>query len=288
MCLQDFSKTEANSWVHPWRPGDSVPTKNFRIFEHLPAEDEPVVGLSGSARLNFEFKGYQTVAPPSRFSFPKMPADIWLKLTASTDGPVQVDIQRYDGMKAYVAKTQTWTIAPANLTGAVYYWEVNNGKVVRLTIGDVGPQQFVQSNRCTACHSVSKDGSRIAAAFDGGWSPWTTIDSATGAVLYSAETASGFQAISPNGSHTLWGQSDGVGTLKLSAYNNKNPVAQLSTPGGAALIGRFAGGSRAIRRPPDFSLPLRLCPSAARPVRSSHSCRSAWIGSSWAACRAGM
>jgi hypothetical protein len=170
-----------------------------------------------------------------------MPADIWLKLTASTDGPVQVDIQRYDGMKAYVAKTQTWTIAPANLTGAVYYWEVNNGKVVRLTIGDVGPQQFVQSNRCTACHSVSKDGSRIAAAFDGGWSPWTTIDSATGAVLYSAETASGFQAISPNGSHTLWGQSDGVGTLKLSAYNNKNPVAQLSTPGGAAVHPAWAG-----------------------------------------------
>lgn len=189
----------------------------------------------------FEYKGWHHVPPPSRYSFPKMPDDIWLKLTASTDGPVQLDIQRFDGMKAYLAKTQTWTIAPANLTGAVYYWEVNNGKVVRLTIGDTGPQAFVQSNRCTACHSVSKDGSRIAAAFDGGWSPWTTIDSASGAVLYAAETASGFQAISPNGSHVLWGQSDQVGTLKLTTYNDKTVLAQLSTPGGAAVHPVWAG-----------------------------------------------
>lgn len=189
----------------------------------------------------FEFEGYQAVPPPSRFSFPTMPDDVWLKLTASTAGPVNVDIARYDGNKAYMAKKQTWTIAPANLTGAVYYWEVNNGKVVRLTIGDTGPEQFVQSNRCTACHSVSKDGSRIVASFDGGWSPWTTIDSATGAVLYSAETASGFQAISPNGSHVIWGQSDGSGVLRLSAYNNKQFSASLTTPGGAAVHPVWAG-----------------------------------------------
>lgn len=191
----------------------------------------------------FEYKGFHKVPPPSRFSFPAMPADIWLKLTASTDGPLQLDLARHDGGKAYIAKTQTWTIAPANLTGTVYYWEVNNGKVVRLPIGSPAPQQFVQSNRCTACHSVSKDGSRIAAAFDGGWSPWTTIDSATGGVLYSAETASGFQAISPNGSHVLWGQSDGVGTLKLSPFNSNQATAQLSIPGGAAVHPAWAGDS---------------------------------------------
>ncbi len=131
----------------------------------------------------FEFKAYTKVAPPSRYNFPKMPADVWLKLTASTEGPVVFDIQRFDGNKAYLAKTQTWTIAPANLTGAVYYWEVNNGNVVRLNIGDAAPQTFINKPpgvACVACHSVSKDGSRIAAAFHGGYSPWNVIDAATG------------------------------------------------------------------------------------------------------------
>jgi len=71
----------------------------------------------------FEFEGWSQVPPPSRYDFPVMPTDVWLKLTASTDGDVTFDIQRHDGNKAYLAKTQTWTIAPADLTGTVYYWE---------------------------------------------------------------------------------------------------------------------------------------------------------------------
>jgi hypothetical protein len=192
----------------------------------------------------FEFKGYSKVPPPSRYNFPKMPADVWLKLTASTEGPVVFDIQRHDGNKAYLAKTQTWTIAPANLTGAVYYWEVNNGNVVRLNIGDAAPQQFInkpQGVSCVACHSVSKDGSRIAAAFHGGYSPWNVIEAATGNVLYYPDKASGFQAISPNGSHVLWGQSDETGQLKLTTFDNQAVLATLTTPGGKPVHPAWAG-----------------------------------------------
>jgi hypothetical protein len=159
----------------------------------------------------FEFEGWKAVPPPSRYDFPLLPNDVWLKLTASTDGEVKFDIQRYDGNKAYLAKTQTWTIAPADLAGTVYYWEVNNGNIVRLPVGASNPENFIKKDgntQCLACHSVSRDGSRIAAAAQGGWSPWNTINSATGDILYYSATASGFQAISPNGSHTLWGQSD--------------------------------------------------------------------------------
>ena len=192
----------------------------------------------------FEFKAYTKVPPPSRFTFPKLPADIWLKLTASTEGPVKLDIQRFDGVKAYLAKTQTWTIAPANLTGTVYYWEVNNGNVVRLNIGADKPEQFIQKPQgvqCVACHSVSKDGSRIAAAFHGGYSPWNTIDAATGQVLYFPDVASGFQAISPNGSHVLWGQSDETGALKLSTYDSKTVLANLTAPGGKPVHPVWSG-----------------------------------------------
>ncbi len=194
----------------------------------------------------FDFKAYTTVPPPSRYPFPLMPADIWLKLTASTEGPVKLDIQRFDGVNYYLAKSQTWTIAPATLTGAVYYWEVNAGKVVRLTIGDPAPQSFVQTNRCVACHSVSKDGQRIVAGFDGGWSPMTTINSADGAILYDANTASGFAAISPNGSHVLWGQSDETGILKLTPYNDAAPLAQLAVDGGKVVHPAWSGDGSKI------------------------------------------
>lgn len=192
----------------------------------------------------FEFKAYTTVPPPSRYSFPVMPVDVWLKLTASTEGPVKFDVQRFDGVTHYTAKQQTWTIAPANLTGAVYYWEVNNGNVVRLNIGDTSPQQFIQKPpgvTCVACHSVSKDGSRIAAAFQGGYSPWSTIDAATGVVEYFPDIASGFQAISPNGSHVLWGQSDETGALKLTTFNDKTVLSTLTTPGGKPVHPVWSG-----------------------------------------------
>jgi len=197
----------------------------------------------------FEFKAYTKVPPPSRYNFPKLPSDIWLKLTASTEGPVQLDIQRFDGGKAYLAKTQTWTIAPANLTGTVYYWEVNNGNVVRLNIGADKPEPFIQKPQgvqCVACHSVSKDGSRIAASFHGGYSPWSTIDAASGQVLYNPNLASGFQAISPNGSHVLWGQSDETGQLKLTTFDSNVALATLTTPGGKPVHPAWSGDGNKI------------------------------------------
>ncbi|MEZ4451119.1 MAG: hypothetical protein R3B09_16695 [Nannocystaceae bacterium] len=194
----------------------------------------------------FEFESWTKQPPPSRFAFPTMPADVWVKLTDSTEGPITVDIARYDGQKAYLVKTQTWTIAPANLTGTVYYWEVNNGNIVRLNVGDMAPQSFIQKDgntQCLACHSVSKDGSRIVAGAQGGWSPWTTINSSDGALLYYSAQASGFEAISPNGSHVIWGQSSEAQALKLSTYNSNAVLGQLSVPGGWVVHPAWAGDS---------------------------------------------
>ncbi len=194
----------------------------------------------------FEFEGWYTLPPPSRFNWPLVPEEVWTKLTASTDGDVVFDIQRHDGNQAYVAKTQTWTVAPANLTGAVYYWEVNNGNIVRLTVGEDAPEDFIQKDgntQCLACHSVSKDGSRIAAAAQGGWSPWTTIDPSDGSILYYSAKSSGFQAISPDGSHVLSGQSDSQGPLKLSTYDSNTVLAQLEVPGAKFVHPAWAGDS---------------------------------------------
>jgi hypothetical protein len=202
----------------------------------------------------FELVAWASAAPPSRFDFPKAPDDTWRKLTDSTAGAVTVEVQRHDGAKAYLPKSMTWTIAPANLAGTIYYWEVNNGNVVRLKPGDTAPENFLQKPpgvTCVACHSVSKDGSRIVASFHGGYSPWGTFAAADGASLFASNDSSGFQAISPDGAYVLWRHwSDGgfnsTGYLSLSPYNTTAELAKLSPGSGAPAHPAWSGDGQKV------------------------------------------
>ncbi len=186
----------------------------------------------------FEFEGWQTVDPPSRYTLPVMPVDAWLKLTDSVVGEVKVSVQRYDGGTAYLPKITYWNVADANLTGIIYYWEVNNGSVVRITPGASAPETFLQPPpgvTCIACHSVSRDGNRIVASFNGGASPWGTFEASTGVNLFASGASSGFQAISPDGAYVIWRHwSDGtfntLGSLVLSTYDSTTQLALLDPP----------------------------------------------------------
>ena len=190
----------------------------------------------------FEFEGWSLVPPPSRYEFPRLPEDVWLKLTDSSSGDVNVNVARWDGTQAYLPVSRTWRIAPANLTGTIYYWEVNTGSVVRVRPGDDGPEHFLEAPEgvtCVACHSVSKDGSTIVASFHGGYSPWGTFVAESGSSLFATDEASGFQAISPDGSHVLWRHwSDGAfastGGLTLSLADSSAPLAVLEPGVGGA------------------------------------------------------
>lgn len=190
----------------------------------------------------FSFTTWRTVPPPSRYTLPTLPKVVWDKLTGSVaPGDVTVSVQRYDGVQAYLAAQQSWTIADADLIGVIYYWEVNQGNVVRLRPGvDAAPEAFIQKPegvQCVACHSVSADGSRLVAGFHGGESPWGTFNAADGASLYSSGMSSGFEAISPDGSHVLWGQnSTGAGAnpyLALSTFDSAAELAQMLLPPGS-------------------------------------------------------
>ncbi len=178
----------------------------------------------------FELVAWQTVPPPSRFSFPTLPDDIWKLLTDSTSGGIDIEVQRWDGAQAYLPVEQTWTIAPAVLTGTVYFWEVNNGAVVRLKPGDTAPEDFLErpAGRCVACHSAAKQGNRIVAAFDGGASPWGTWNAEDGASLFDSATPTGFTAISPDGALILWGQSQASTMLTVSSFDSTTPLGGLA------------------------------------------------------------
>ena len=209
----------------------------------------------------FDYTGFAVVPPPSRFQLPVAPADVWRQLSDSVTGPLTVEVQRYDGQNAYMAKTQTWTMSTANLRGAIYYWEIENGAVVRLDPGAAAPEKFLQNeNACVACHSVSRDGSTVVASLHGNGngyaSPWATYDAATGETLFSTlsestyGSPSGFQAISPEGDYVLTRQwSDAASTpssMVLSEAGSSAPLAYLETPGGTPTHPSWSADGRSV------------------------------------------
>ncbi len=188
------------------------------------------------------FEAFTTTATPTApsFSLPTMPTDIWRTLTDSTTGAMTFSIARYDGTNAYTPATETWTIAAADLAGTIYYWEINNGTVVKMPLGQA-PGMFLQippatpAIGCVACHSVSKDGSTVVAAFNGSASPWGTFNTQTGASIFvsgsdpsNGPAGSGFEAISPDGSLVLSGQEQQLAYLTLSQSTSAASLGQLN------------------------------------------------------------
>lgn len=185
----------------------------------------------------FEYEAWMTGVDPGRYAFPTVPTDIWSKLTHSVVADdISVALQRYDGATVYQPVTSSWHIADADLIGIIYYWEVNNGNVVRLKLGDPAPEPFLQKPpgvTCVACHSVSADGTTLVASFHGGYSPWGTFETSDGASLFATDTTSGFQAISPEGDYVVWGQTSGV--ANLSTFDSLTVLASLPPPAGGGF-----------------------------------------------------
>ncbi len=232
----------------------------------------PVIQWNGGAATDvyyvhalsptFEFEAWGTVPPPSQYAFPATTTDIWQKLTESVSGPITTAVQRNDGTTAYTPITRTWTIAPANLTGTIYYWAVNSGNVMRLQPGDVAAAPFLQLTQvpadpvaatCVACHSVSKDGTTVVAAFNGSASPWGTFNAVTGDPIFTYGTdpnngalGSGFQAIAPDGSAVIWGQEQQLPYLYLSPKNAGTVLAQLNPGSGFPVYPAWSGDGKSV------------------------------------------
>jgi WD40 repeat protein len=164
------------------------------------------------------FTSYFKSTTPARTTIPKA---TWDKLldTATPKDPLKVTLYRLaggPGGTAFKSTSQEWTIAAANLKGSIYYWRINGGRVVRIKPGADKPDDFLKTTSsgsgCVACHSVSHDGSTMVAAYEPASKlNWVTLDVATGNEKYfAAGTESGFEAISPDGSMVVTGQTSGT------------------------------------------------------------------------------
>jgi hypothetical protein len=111
-------------------------------------------------------------------------AGSWRALKTSADGdPIRFVLDRLaraDGA-TYRATEHQVSMVDANLDGAIYYWDLGRGKMLRIT--DQGREDFMPAppkaangSRCVACHTVSRDGRLLAAELWGGAQPSAIFD----------------------------------------------------------------------------------------------------------------
>lgn len=206
---------------------------------------------------NLDATYYVSADPPSRFL---LPAADWAALTATNAGePVTVSAARLSGGIAYTETERTWKVAQGSLKGIVYYWAVNTGQLMKILPGAVQPDIVFDSGaydvlgtpapsgyngatppwesggggkRCVACHTVSKDGSRIAGIFErtgSTASPWGTVDltqSPAPVTQVSPYLSSAiYLALSPDGDWLVHNDLDM--TMHLTAADTGAPIASL-------------------------------------------------------------
>ncbi len=108
----------------------------------------------------------------------QIPPDVWQLATSSAGGTtltgkvdqLTVSLVVAKGGVGYGPIQETWTVAPAALTGTVYYntygtaLTSHGGAVLGIKPGVPNPSVIAGQNECNVCHSVSDDGSRMIAA----------------------------------------------------------------------------------------------------------------------------
>lgn len=160
----------------------------------------------------FTYNEYFTQPPPANHLMPQ--AD-WDAVGSSGAGaktdPLNVSLSRLSNGQAYSPVQQTWHVAQGRLHGSVYYWELpgqcpngNNGRILRIKPDSDQPDEFFQPGACFGCHTVSRNGKRMAAEFENGNGPLYTLALDLPAV--------GYAEINPN---------KPSGNYIFSAFNDK-------------------------------------------------------------------
>ncbi len=140
----------------------------------------------------YEYTEFFTAPPPARHIVGD--AD-WHSIQESGSGaqsdPVSVALSRRNNGTIYQPAQQTWHIARGRLKGSVYYWELpdacggnSNGRILRINPSSPNVDQFFSPGVCWGCHTVSRDGKKMAAEFNDGNGPLYTLNLDANPVTY--------------------------------------------------------------------------------------------------------
>ncbi|HTV22037.1 MAG TPA: hypothetical protein VMG12_25280 [Polyangiaceae bacterium] len=162
-----------------------------------------------------------------------IPQDVWEAASASVGGTSDSGPDRLvlslvvaRNGQAYGPISQTWTVAPARLSGTIYYNSYGSqlaknegdavggdhqfgGAVLSIKVGDTGPRLTAGSNggtsACRTCHSVAAGGSRLVVQHGNAYASSSAydLDAAGGASETSMANGARFPALTRDGDKAL-------------------------------------------------------------------------------------
>lgn len=248
-----------------------------------------------------------------------IPQDVWAMATNSAGGntdKLSVKLTIAQGGQAYGPISQTWTIAPARLSGIIYYNSYGTnlaknfsgavggdgrfgGAVLSIKVGDPGPSLTAggngDSSACRVCHSVAADGSRLVTQIGNNTSASAAYDlSPTGSTETPMGIGAEFPGIYPDGSMALApngqllplpGAAAALPATGLSAVATNVGTPIFSPNGKHVAINPMASGS--IASPTQKLVVLDFDPATlafTNPVEvADHSAEAASVRPGWAA-----
>jgi hypothetical protein len=208
------------------------------------------------AQADYTYDTYAAVGQPGQLRVDQI---AWDRMTASNPGgasaPLSVTLSRFDGTNAYVSATISFTVAPARLRGAIYYWTasqngqgVRTGHISQFRPGTGAAPVPLNQGRCMGCHAVSADGTTLVADVDdqdegepdasnrvpsiapyGNWSDtraWASFDltQPTAPQVVQTTMFGADIALSPNGQYVVFGGPTSpatTGSIYMSLGNPK-------------------------------------------------------------------
>ncbi|MEO8878489.1 MAG: hypothetical protein ABI461_23070 [Polyangiaceae bacterium] len=208
------------------------------------------------SQANYTYDVYATVGATGQF---RIDQAIWDTITASNKSaasPLTLKVSRYDAAsaKAYVSATESFSVAPESLRGAIYYWTASkdsggnlNGHITRFRPGTGATPVVLNNGKCMGCHAVNANGTVLVGDIDdghesnaalprtdpslgpyGNWSgtrPWASFDvsdstSDAGATLTLETNKFGADiALTPDGTYVVFGGPTQVATGGSSISN---------------------------------------------------------------------
>jgi hypothetical protein len=163
----------------------------------------------------------QTKGPFIRMPIPQ---DVWDMATNTAGGKgdqLKVSLTVAKGGVAYGPISETWTIAPAHLSGTIYYNSYGtqlvqnyggavggNGMfgaaVLAIHVGDPAPKVVAGTNTdCRTCHSVAAFGSRLVAMPYGNYSAYDLVPNGPSVEHVMPNSGAWFPGLYPDGSKML-------------------------------------------------------------------------------------
>jgi WD40-like Beta Propeller Repeat len=196
-----------------------------------------------------------------------IPQDVWDEATNSAGGSAStltVSLTVAKGGVAYGPISETWTIAPARLSGTIYYQSYGTqlalnateavggnhlygGAVLSIHVGDTGPKLTAGGNsatpgtddatQCRVCHSVAALGTRLVVSEGDNYSARSAYDLSPNGATEHVLTNEGpwFPGVYPDGSLML--TADG---LLLPLPSDATPITTVGLPGGSLDMPAFS------------------------------------------------